>query len=363
MDEKILEWTTTSNNLPLEDLSDLSNVSFRHVFFSDVFTKEEGAGIDDVNIMEDEGAIHPMTANQAEVIEDFGSDDGWASWIIDNDILLGYDGSSNRTFEIVKEDDFFQVSNLIAQARHGFSNDAQAGTVRFYIPNTEYNLFFGEIDDWSAPSEMAILIYDDLNIDGQIDNNSAFGYSLINNNELDIRPYRNGYILEFAIDGPSEFFIVYKEEVDNAEEVLLNDLEATGINSTTALVEWSTFSETEVIGFVVEVGEDGINFDSLTFIANLGTDTTGASYDVTDNETEKACVMHYRVYAIGNSTEWIYLGLDTANFIFLDQVDIDSFNATITGEEDVTINWGTHKEKCNDRFEIEYSTNGMISIY
>ena len=133
---------------------------------------------------------------------------------------------------------------------------------------------------------------------------------------------------------------------------------ATAISRESALVEWSTTFEINVLGFIIENSEDGLIYDSIGMVEATAADSMGADYSYTDSLNAKDCLEYYKVIAFSDREEYVTLGIDTVGFVYSDEVVTDSFEADYLNE-DVLLTWGTWMERCNDHFEIEYSADNI----
>ena len=131
----------------------------------------------------------------------------------------------------------------------------------------------------AGPSEIGILADSTLN-------NNGSAYQVIDSADLKIKPYRDGYLLQFNINGNSEIYI--RSDFEGDDDLFeLDEFTATGITPNTAQIDWTTLKEPNTVGFIVEVSEDGIAYDSINYVDALGTNTTGDSYSIFDLETSK----------------------------------------------------------------------------
>jgi len=359
-DVNIEEWTATSNNLDLSSLTDISSVMFRAVMESDEIYKEEGAGLDDLHVTMNKGPVAALADGTVVGPESLTVSPGANHWFpVTGEIGLSLIASSSENADVgvVKESASIFPGGNYAIKRHFWLESAQANTVRLYLPYAEYEVFHADFSYWNAPSQMSVLAYGGINVDEDEGNNST-SYSLIDE-ELIIKPYSNGYILEFEWIGAGEFYIVTDSAMVIEENVDVAYLSATAVDPTEGLVEWGTTAENNIDGFIVKAGEDGIVYDSIGYVLAAGTDSTTADYTWTDSTYEKACLMYYSVCAVTASGDSIEVGVDTASFVFPGLVETDSLELTVELSDDVTISWMTHQEKCNDRFDVLVSTNGV----
>jgi hypothetical protein len=355
-DIDIAEWTTASSTLDLNALANTGAIVFRAVMLSDGAVRKEGVGFDDLHITDDLGANLPMVANEV-FTETISVSSDWNHVDLPAGIWLSLKGDANPAVEVgvIKESNSLQYTDNFLLPRHFWINGEGDFTCRLYLPYAEYQTFLTGIPEWQAPKNMSVLAYSGIQTDASINNNDA-SFSIIDNEDLSIKPYRNGYILEFNISGNAEMYV--RSDFPIEQDVILTDFTATGISASAADLVWNTSKENGVEGFVIEVSENGIDYDSILFVIALGTDSTGENYAALDDFTEKECLLYYRLIAVDASGDYTYLTVDSAAFIFPEMVDIDSFEANIVGP-DVVLTWGTHAEKCNDRFEISYSTDNI----
>ena len=83
----------------------------------------------------------------------------------------------------------------------------------------------------------------------------------------------------------------------------LNVVPVTGLEFNTsrqnnnAFLNWKTFTETNNMGFIIERSSNGINYDSIGFVAGKGINGNGAVYSFTDNSTLSG-INYYRLKQI-----------------------------------------------------------------
>ncbi|MCP4123553.1 MAG: S8 family serine peptidase [Bacteroidetes bacterium] len=358
-DVNVPEWKVASNNVSIGSLTDPGQVMFRFVFYSDQFYKEEGAGIDDIHVTMDKGPVYKMTDGSYFGPTTLSLAPGLNNLISGGEIVLGLIGdmAESATVGVAKETSTIFPGGNYALKRHFWTTASQSYIMRAYLPYSEYGAFYDDFPDWNAPSRMSILAYDGNFIDSSAANNGV-SYTLIDE-DLMIKPYRDGYLLEFEWSGPGEFYIVTDSAIALKESVDVAYMSATAVSPDNGLIVWGTNAESLINGFVVKAGLDGISYDSIGYVLAMGTDSTTADYSFTDSLYEKACLLHYKVCAMTISGDSIDVGEDTAAFVFPGMVATDSLSVTALPNDDALITWGTHAEKCNDRFDILVSTNGV----
>jgi hypothetical protein len=359
-DIDVAKWTPTSSTLEVDDLINSNTVTFRTVMNSNASIRKEGAAFDNLHVADDLGANLAMIANE-QLSEEVDVTDEWSNLVTGNGIWWSIKSNENATATVnaIKETTPIQYQDNFLLPRHFWLEGDGLFSCKLYLPYSEYQTFLTQFAAWQAPKSMSILAYNGAFADASIINNEP-SFSIIDNDDLLIKPYRNGYILEFEAQGNSEIYIRADFPIEDA--VVLTNFTATGISSSTAELEWTTTKESGVEGFVIEISEDGIAYDSILFVVALGTDSTGENYTTLDDFTDKSCYHYYRLFAVDVAGNYSFLAIDTASFIFDEMVVIDSFDAEILGD-DVMLTWGTFEEKCNDRFELSYSTDGVNFMF
>ncbi|MBK6682361.1 MAG: hypothetical protein IPG53_21365 [Ignavibacteriales bacterium] len=79
------------------------------------------------------------------------------------------------------------------------------------------------------------------------------------------------------------------------------------------ILDWSTSTETNNMGFEVERSVDGLTFNKIGFIKGAGTSTTKQSYKFTDNSALNG-TNYYRLRQIDLNGEFVYTSAIEVNF-------------------------------------------------
>ncbi len=92
------------------------------------------------------------------------------------------------------------------------------------------------------------------------------------------------YDVNFKPNGKNvyEWMLQYKSGAANVLAVTGLEFNARKKNDHTVLLNWTTYSEENNKGFVVERSENGTNFDSIGFVSSLSIGGKGATYTFTD---------------------------------------------------------------------------------
>lgn len=358
-DENINEWQTASNTLYVDSLVSADQVLFRITMDADGAFKEEGIGVDDIHLTEDIGAVYAMSNGSSVSNPALPVSADYNPWIAGGEVIaaLKSDMSLSTEVGVSKGAGFSTIEGIQAQPRHIWVTEEGQYDIRFYLPYDEYDDFYALDPTWSAPSGMTILAYDGPNIDAVSTNNESGFYRCVS--DLKIKPYRNGYILEFPYDGAGEFYVVQDGMCDSLTYINAGEVLATGLSSTEGLVTWESTAEVGIQTYIVEVGEDCSSLIELGNLAATGGVDTMVSYTFTDTISDKACSMCYQVSALTVDGDTLLVGSDTASFIFPDLVVLDSIQAEVQPNDDVLINWGSQTATCNDRYEVLVSADGL----
>ena len=108
---------------------------------------------------------------------------------------------------------------------------------------------------------------------------------------------------QFVLVSPATSFII-----------TLTNFTATG-NAKNILLNWSTLSELNVSGFMIERSTDSINFSQIGFVNSKGNSTVTTSYTFTDNFAQPNLKYYYRLRQVNTDNGQIFSEIKGATFI------------------------------------------------
>ncbi len=86
-------------------------------------------------------------------------------------------------------------------------------------------------------------------------------------------------------------------------------------NTTNILLKWSTLSEVNVNGFMIERSSDSISFKQINFVKSKGNATVTTNYDFTDNFAQPNVKYYYRLRQVNTDNGQIFSLIKNATII------------------------------------------------
>lgn len=196
--------------------------------------------------------------------------------------------------------------SFVVEAVNALEN---AVPVRFYISEAEIDQMVLAADHTkmtksSILNKLTISKYSGTQQDGDFTNNSSTGWEYFTNENVKIKPYGNGYILELETQSFSEFFIgTGKIEIASSLPVKLLSFTATKSElseKSSVLLKWVTASETNFERFELEAADANNvrkgDFALIASISGSGGETLKQSYSFLDKV--KQSIIYYRLKMI-----------------------------------------------------------------
>lgn len=284
-------WRMASCPIPVQGMSDPSQVRFRFVLQSSGSTSAEGIVIDDIHIHAAENIYSgPSQQNLSQSVQG----NNWHSFYHNGELVAAIhpEGQNLGTVTIHT----FRHSGQVRQYNGLYylnqnwviSPQTQPSTpvrVRLYYPDSEvWDLYSAShciscvgIDH---PYKLGISKYHGSNEDHDVANSTDPGFTFLTNEEVKIIPFSNGYYLETSVMSFSEFWANAGGALGNTGNFPVEWLDfSVEQHRGGALLSWSTASELQNSGFAIEVAYESGLFQQMAFVPGAGTTTEIQSYE------------------------------------------------------------------------------------
>jgi hypothetical protein len=308
--DRWLLWHVSSFDIPTR----ATTVRFRFTMYSDASGTNEGVGIDDVHIF-DKSPIYvaydtpgrstkPVSGNNW--IDFTYEAPNWPGYKLFASINANGQDLGNTDVSVYVNSDwlpyndgrqFYLGRNLVI---HPTNIPTAPVKVRFYFLENEVGMqdyaqdcsncaklpdaYSAGITQYSnAPAEE----------DSTLNNNIHGTYRFIMPSQVEIIPYDDGYYAEFEVSNFSEFWINGLPGLNQPLPMQMGSFTVTKITNT-ALLQWSTYSESNTARFIIERSTDGINYMAIGSVPASGNSNTIKQYRFTD-EHPATGLNYYRV--------------------------------------------------------------------
>lgn len=324
-------WHVTTVYIPTSS----PTARFRFVMSSDASVTDEGIGIDDVHVF-DKKPIFQSDGTPSHSTKPVSGN----SWINFTEDSLGFPGyglyaSINANGQDLGNTDvrvyvnpdsympyndghqFYLGRNLVI---HPTNIPTAPVKIRFYFLDAEVEMqnyapdcssctklpdaYSAGITQYSnAPAEE----------DGTLSNNRTGNWRFITPAEVDIIPYNDGYYAEFEVSNFSEFWINPLPRVNQPLPLQLGDFTVSKVTNT-ALLQWSTYTESNTSQFIIERSTDGINYIAIGTVQASENSNTTKQYRFTD-EHPAAGINYYRLKQTDKDGKFNYSPIRKLNFV------------------------------------------------
>jgi hypothetical protein len=303
-------WHVSSIEIPTK----ASTVRFRFAMQSDASVTYEGVGIDDVHIF-DKSPIYLAYDKPGRATKPVSGN----SWIDFTDSSVYFPGyklfaSINANGQDLGNTDvsvyvnpdwlpyndgrqFYLGRNLVIRPTN---IPAAPVKVRFYFSEDEVGMQPYAKDCSSCtklPDAYAAGITQYSNAlaeeDSTLSNNNSGAWRFITPSEVEVIPYAEGYYAEFEVSNFSEFWINPLPRLNPPPPLQLGDFTVTRVTNT-ALLQWSTYTESNTSQFIIERSTDSINYTAIGTVPASENSNTKKHYRFTD-EHPATGINYYRL--------------------------------------------------------------------
>jgi hypothetical protein len=188
--------------------------------------------------------------------------------------------------------------------------------VRLFFKNDEYFALNNVDKGINRPGDLVVLKYNGLNTDLDLTNNAFSDYLLLNENEVEIIPYLDGYFVEFETTNFGEFYLVGEKldaTIKDSTDIIAFEAEKNGANQ--SLLTWTSAKENQVVKYITMYSLDDINyipFDSVLATNINGVNTNYSAIDSVSNRLDK--LMYYKLWYRTTNDSLIYVGFQTVDY-------------------------------------------------
>lgn len=317
--EDYTNWHVATIALP----AGLDRLRLRFVISSDPFVNREGIAIDDIHIYDSVYGIYdgpPFVSpgvNQPAV-----NGTGWIDFVQGGKLLASVNpngqnmGSTDTRTYIntsavrINSSQYYHDRNITIKPAN--RNLADSVLVRFYFLDTETETLLNATGcpGCSKPTsayDLGVSKYTDADTtreNGTIADNASANWLFIPPGRVTIVPFDKGYYAEFKVRDFSEFWLndggIGNDQSLPAE---LTSFIARRQGPSDVLVEWTTASELNTMGYEIEMakGEEEYRqnqFRKIGEVPAVGNSTTTQNYRFTDLENNKTGARYYRLRII-----------------------------------------------------------------
>jgi hypothetical protein len=316
-------WHVSSFDVPTH----ASAVRFRIVMASDVAVNYEGVGIDDIHVF-DKASIY-SGVNITSGLTQNVSGTGW----------INFDAGSNRVVSInphgqdlgstavrvyintgaVRNDgaQYYLDRNIVIQPANAPTGPV---SVRYYFLDTEVKNLIAATGCGSCTTiadayAAGVTQYSNapLEENGTLTDNISGTTTFITPSNVDVIPYDNGYYAEYQVSNFSEFWINSGGPGQNQALPMLLGMFTATKNNATALLQWTTVTETNTSAFILERSTDGLNYTAIGSLPASGNTTTINKYQYTDKQMAPG-VNYYRIKTVDTDGKYLLSPVRTLNY-------------------------------------------------
>ncbi len=300
-------WHGASYDIP----TTASRVNFRYLLRSDGFTNEEGVGIDNIMIYESK-SIHSGSTVTGTSLAVSGT--SWIDFESSGNLLASINPNGNNLGSTTVDtyvnggtvrsdgDQYYLDRNWKITPTNPPGTDV---SVRLYFLDSEVELLRAATTPCGTCTTLddafiaGVTKYSGVNENGVLSDNDVAGHSFIIPADAEVKPFANGYYIEFDVSSFSEFYIngggVNRDEplpVELTEFTARKDKED-------AILNWTTASEINSGKFEIEVARNRENiFEKIGEVKAQGNSTELQSYEFVDSELNKSGLRYYRLKSI-----------------------------------------------------------------
>jgi hypothetical protein len=325
--EDYTNWHVATIPLP----TGFNRLRLRFVMVSDPFVNREGIAVDDIHIYDSVYGIYDgppfvsTTVNQPAV-----SGTGWFDFVEGGKLIASVNpngqnlASTNARVYIntsavrINSSQYYHDRNITIKP--AIRNLADSAIVRFYFLDSETETLLNATGcpGCSKPGsayELGVSKYNDADTsieNGTIADNASTNWLFIHSNQVAKVPFDKGYYAEFRVREFSEFWLnnggIGNDQSLPAE---LTSFTAKKVNAKDVLVEWTTASELNTIGYEIECARGNEEYRQNQFrkvgeMPSRGNSTSIQQYNFTDLENNKQGVRYYRLKIIDGDGRFTY---------------------------------------------------------
>ena len=318
-----LPWQVVSQKIDLNSIADKSKYLIRLRFKSDGAEIREGMAIDDLFISEFNDSIVAKDSTSVSVVS---NNIGWVDFRKNGQLIGSFfnDGQQLGTLNMsvltneTNQITIFKERRLLPRRISLNPENKIMGNykVRLYFKNEEYFALNNADNGINRPGDLLVLKYIGINGDLDLMNNTFSDYSLLNENEVEIIPYLDGYFVEFETSDFGEYYIVGKKlDPSLKDSTQIISFEGVKNASNQSVLSWVSANENQVAKYIVTYSSDGINFipfDSTMAVNIGGINTNYGAIDSVSDRLDK--LMYYKLWYRTTNDSLVYVGLETVDY-------------------------------------------------
>ena len=318
-----LPWQVVSQKIDLNGISDKSKYMIRLRFKSDIAETREGMAIDDLFITE---FLDSIVEKDSTVVSVVSNSEGWVDYRKNGQLIGSFynDGQQLGTLKMglltneTNEISIFKNRRLLPRRFFVWPENELTGNykVRLFFKNDEYFALNNSDKGINRPGDLVVLKYNGLNTDLDLTNNAFSDYLLLNENEVEIIPYLDGYFVEFETSDFGEYYIVgNKIDIALLDSTQIIAFDAVKNTSNQSVLSWTSAKENQVVKYITTYSLDDINyipFDSVLAININGVNTNYSAIDSVSDRLDK--LMYYKLWYRTTNDSLVYVGLQTVDY-------------------------------------------------
>jgi hypothetical protein len=322
-------WHVSSFDIPTR----AATVRFRFSMYSNASVSDEGVGIDDVHIFDKSPiylaydtpgrATKPVSGNNW--IDFTYEAPNWPGYQLFASINANGQDLGNTDVSVYINPDWLPYNdghqyylgrNLVI---HPTNTPTAPVKVRFYFLDHEFGMQDYAQDCSSCaklPDAYAAGITQYSNApaeeDSTLNNNNSGIWRYITPSQVEIVPYDEGYYAEFEVSNFSEFWINPLPRLNQPLPLQLAVFTVIKVTNT-ALLQWSTYSESNTSQFIIERSTDGINYIAIGTVPASENSNTKKQYRFTD-EHPATGINYYRLKQTDKDGKFSYSSIRNVSF-------------------------------------------------